>query len=146
MKILLTLFVLFFSSSVLGETYTCKLSYEDSSEKKFYDIVIVVNEDNNAGPIVLLDKQNKFRQMLVPGIYSTGKVYSNNYPLGGKISVDAYFTMISPWSIQGFFVNALNFIPIYIDIKQIDPSKISIWSYDPTHNMFSSTNSVGECK
>jgi len=131
---------------VVGETYTCKLSYQDSSDQNSYDIIITINEDANIGPIVLLDKNNSFKQMIVPNIQSVGKVYSDNYPLGGgKVIADAYFTMISPWSIQGFFVNMLNFIPLQINIKQLDPDKILIWIQDPTHIMFSEINSKGEC-
>ena len=148
MKILLTLFVLFFSSSVLAETYKCLLNYNDGySDQKSYEVIIVIHEGTDAGPIVLLDKNNSFKQIIVPGIQTIGKVHSNDYPFaGGKISSDAYFTTISPWSIQGFFVNGINFIPFQIDIKQLNPEKILIWIHDPTHIIFSENNSNGECK
>ena len=148
MKKIFIILVLFYSTSVFSETYTCKLSYKDGySDQNSYDIIITIHEDANVGPIVLLDKQNSFKHMIVPGIQSVGKVYSDNYPFGGgKIIADAYFTMISPWAIQGFFVNMLNFIPLQIDIKQRDPEKILIWIHDPQHIMFSNTNSKGECK
>ena len=145
MKILLTLFVLCFSSSVVAETFKCQLEYQDVFGDTTSFELFIDTGDTNVGPIVLLDKNKNLKQIILPGIQSVGKVYSDNYPSAGqKISDDAYFFMVNSLLVHGFFVHTGRMV--LIDIDLFDSDKISISISDPTHLAFSRDNSKGFCK
>ena len=145
MKKIFIILVLLFSSSVVGETFKCQLEFHDYLDKTTYELFIDTG-DTDVGSAILLDKNNSFKQIITTTIKSVGKIYSDNYPLAGqKISDDAYFTLISPWSVGGFFVHVGNIVLFYIDIKQLS-DKISIRVLDQNHTLLSETNSKGFCE
>ena len=141
MKTLLTLFVLFFSSSVVAETYKCQLEYINVFEEIIPFELFIDTGDSDTEFIVALDKDQNYRQIVV-AIHSIGKVYSDNYPLAGqKVSNDAYFSMVNSMFVQGFFVHLNRTVSIDM---HLNPGKISI--YDPSLINLSGTNAKGSCK
>ena len=146
MKTLLTLFVLCFSSSVVAETFKCQLEYKDVFEKIIPFELFIDTGDTDTEFIVALDKDQKYRQIVV-AIHSIGKVYSDNYPSGGqKITNDAYFNMVNSMFVKGFFVHLNRTVSIDIDIKNLNTDKIQISIYDPSLINLSGTNAKGSCK
>lgn len=112
-------------------------------EKKSFELFIDTG-DPDAEFIVLLDKDQKYRQT-VTAITSVGKVYSDDYPLAGqKVSDDAYFHTVNSISVQGFFVHLMRTVPIDIKIRSSDNIVISL--YDPGHGNFTNNVVEGVCK
>ena len=147
MKTFLTLFVLFFSSSVVAETFKCQLEYTDLFEKIIPFELFIDTGDTNVGPIVLLDKNKNLKQIILPVIQSVGKVYSDNYPSGGqKIANDAYFSMVNSLFVKGFFVHLMRTVSIDISMYNLNPDTIEISIYDPSLINLSGTNAKGFCK
>ena len=147
MKILLTLFVLLFSSTVFSETFKCQLEYKKISGEDVSFELFIDTGDTDTGFAVLLDKKNEEIKQIITNIQSVGKVYSDNYPYNTKIEEDAYFSMNNNMFVRGFFINVQRAVPIDIDLKNINPDEILISIYDPTIILFDGRNNIeGVCK
>ena len=125
MKILLILFVLLFSSSVVAEVFNCELTLtsEKFGNQKYK--VLVDTGDKGLSYFGLHDEGGEFKK-IISTVFGVGKIYlDNGHPYGlSKIDTEVYFlTMLEDYKYIGIFftegISTININKFNSDVWEI---------------------------